>query len=56
MIGWLGIDFYWSTVIRVYKDSKKGIHGQQAAERIYNRVDPNSFLYDQETTFNASMQ
>lgn len=53
---WLGVDFYWSAAIRIYKDSKKGRQGQQAAEKLYQKVDPNTFLYDNETKFNPTMQ
>jgi hypothetical protein len=56
MLMWLSIDLYWSAAIRTYKDSKKGKQGQQAAERLHRQIDPNSFLYDNETKFNPTMQ
>ncbi len=56
MLIWLCIDFYWSAKVRVFKDTKKGRQGQMAAEKLYNKVDPNSFLYDHETQFNSTMQ
>lgn len=53
---WLAIDLYWSIAIRTYKDSKRGKKGQQAAEKLAKQIDPNHFLYDNETHFNPTMQ
>jgi hypothetical protein len=43
---WIGVDLYWSIVIRTYKDSKKGKGARNAAKRLSKMIDPNEYLFD----------
>jgi len=43
---WIGVDLYWSIVIRTYKDSKKGKGARNAAKRLSKIIDPNENLFD----------
>ena len=42
---WIGVDLYWSIVIRTYKDSKKGKSARNAAKRLSKMIDPNENLF-----------
>ena len=40
---WIGVDLYWSIVIRTYKDSKKGKTARNAAKRLSGIIDKDLF-------------